>query len=77
MTCSSCLISKDKPSVLAPKNSDYAEKEYWEDRYTKEDSFEWFQSFNQLEPIFNEFLLNHQSIMQLGWGNSTLSLIQI
>lgn len=54
--------------------------EYWDDRYAEEGSdkqvYEWFRSFNDIEPFFNRHLFQIRGpetaprILHLGSGNS-------
>ena len=50
---------------LPPNNSYYGSLSYWEDRYSQEESFDWFKSYSQLHVILST--LNKQDfILQLG-----------
>ena len=48
-------------------------REYWEKRYDNEPAgheFDWFKSYDDLEPSLNEILRFDDSILMLGCGNS-------
>ena len=55
---------------LPRNNKEYGTREYWEDRFTTEESFDWLLSFEQLEPQLRRsirpFLL--RSLKQLDDG---------
>ena len=54
------------------KQSDrYARKEYWEERFTTEDEFDWLGTLKDFESQLD--LTPHSSILLLGCGSSTLS----
>ena len=54
----------------------YGTKDYWEDRYKKDDEdFDWYQRYSSLKP-FVESLLNdfeNPRVLVLGCGTSRLS----
>ena len=59
------------------ENSDYSKQEYWEERYTQEKSYEWFNS--RYEEILKGFESKMKDsdpsklkILHLGCGNSSL-----
>ena len=54
---------------VAPTNLDYKYREYWEERFLEEDSYEWLLSFQQLIP----HLRKEDKILIIGCGNSSLS----
>jgi len=53
-------------------------REYWEKRYDNEPSgheFDWFKSYDDLEPWLNEILRLDDTILMLGCGNSVQSYL--
>nr|CAG8440446.1 11406_t:CDS:2 [Entrophospora candida] len=55
-------------------NNSYKTQEYWNERYSKEETFDWFKTYKDLSPLFKKHLLDENvSILMLGCGNSTLS----
>ncbi|CAJ0751305.1 5628_t:CDS:2 [Entrophospora sp. SA101] len=51
----------------------YKTQEYWNERYSKEETFDWFKTYKDLSPLFKKHLLDENvSILMLGCGNSRL-----
>ena len=51
----------------------YKKLEYWNDRYQKEDNFEWFKSYQDFQHILLQYLNKSDRILMLGCGNSPFS----
>ncbi|KAF9158423.1 hypothetical protein DFQ26_007655 [Actinomortierella ambigua] len=52
----------------------YKRQEYWDERYTQEESFDWFKTYADLQPLLSQHIPDKNSrILMLGCGNSTLS----
>ncbi|KAI9306242.1 S-adenosyl-L-methionine-dependent methyltransferase [Cunninghamella echinulata] len=70
------MVSSTSLKVVPDDPTAYKTKEYWEERYKKEDAnitFDWFKTYDELKPLFNEHIKNKDaSILMLGCGNSTL-----
>ncbi|TDL24082.1 S-adenosyl-L-methionine-dependent methyltransferase [Rickenella mellea] len=64
-------------SSLPKKNEDYVTKEYWDERYAKENddgAFDWFKSYADIADLIREYVPDKASrILMLGCGNSKLS----
>lgn len=62
------------PPALPCNNRAYGSQEYWENRFTSEESFEWLLSYEQLapqlEPIFSQ---RGVRILVVGCGNAPFS----
>ncbi|KXJ26006.1 EEF1A lysine methyltransferase 4 [Exaiptasia diaphana] len=58
---------------LPDKNETYKLKEYWDERYSKEDSFEWCKSYGDFKQLLSENINKGDRILMLGCGNSSLS----
>lgn len=58
---------------LPDKNATYKLKEYWDERYSKEDSFEWCKSYGDFKQLLTENINKSDKILMLGCGNSSLS----
>jgi len=60
---------------LPEKNVQYSTQEYWDHRYTKEESFyDWYKTYSEIRPYLEPLLPNRSArILILGCGNSTLS----
>ncbi|KAJ1948316.1 hypothetical protein FBU59_001651 [Linderina macrospora] len=55
---------------MAP--SKYDSKQYWDDRFLNEDSFEWLASYSKLQPILDTAISKTARVLNLGCGNSYL-----
>ncbi|KAH7105999.1 S-adenosyl-L-methionine-dependent methyltransferase [Auriculariales sp. MPI-PUGE-AT-0066] len=63
-------------SDLTPdQNKRYQEKDYWDERYAKDDGWhEWFKGYQELQPLLDEIVPDRSArILMLGCGNSALS----
>ncbi|KAJ2745920.1 hypothetical protein GGI20_001799 [Coemansia sp. BCRC 34301] len=63
-------------SVLPDDNTGYGTREYWQQRYTREEAttFDWFKSYKDLKPLFGKHIGSKDvRILMLGCGNSLLS----
>jgi len=58
---------------LPDKNSSYKLKEYWDERYSKEESFEWCKSYENIKELIHKHVKTNDKILILGCGNSSLS----
>jgi len=58
---------------LPDKNADYARLDYWNDRYTHEEIFEWCKSYSSFKHLIDEHVKRSDKILMLGCGNSELS----
>ena len=58
---------------LPEKNVAYKLQDYWDERYTKEDNFEWCKSYDDFKELSHKHLRNSDRILMLGCGNSALS----
>lgn len=60
--------------MVADRNELYGTVEYWNERYSTEESFDWFKDYSQIRELLVELIPNKDSrILMLGCGNSTLS----
>lgn len=58
---------------LPNKNAAYKLQDYWDERYTKEENFEWCKSYDDFKGLMHEHVRNSDRILMLGCGNSALS----
>jgi len=58
---------------LPDKNTDYARLDYWNDRYTNEETFDWCKSYSSFKPLIEKNVKRSDNILMLGCGNSELS----
>ena len=59
-----------------PKRTDrekFKEKQYWEERYETEESFDWFCQLSSFEHLLFQHIKPSDRILNLGCGNSGLS----
>jgi len=68
-------LMSDKPDLYPKNNTEYATKEYWDWRYSKDKGeYDWFQgSYDQCKAAIFPLLAAHQRLLQVGCGNSRLS----
>jgi EEF1A lysine methyltransferase 4 len=59
--------------VAAPHNSLYKKKEYWDERFTKEDTYDWLLKFADVKTLLLPHLKESDRILIVGCGNSTFS----
>ncbi|XP_052782902.1 EEF1A lysine methyltransferase 4-like [Mya arenaria] len=58
---------------LPGRNSDYREKSYWDERYTTEESYDWFTGYSSFQHLLRRDILPQQHILTIGCGNSSMS----
>ncbi|EDO44209.1 predicted protein [Nematostella vectensis] len=58
---------------LPKNNSSYKDKEYWNNRFAKEDTFEWCKSYKEFRHLLRGHVRTCDRILILGCGNSGLS----
>ncbi|KAI9478403.1 MAG: S-adenosyl-L-methionine-dependent methyltransferase [Benjaminiella poitrasii] len=70
------MVASTSLEVVPDDPTAYKTKQYWEERYQKEDlttTFDWFKTYTELKPLISEAIPNKESkILMLGCGNSTL-----
>jgi len=54
-------------------NKDYLRTDYWDERYRREENYDWLLTYQALSPVLTPLLLPTQRILVLGAGNSSLS----
>ncbi|KAI3769810.1 hypothetical protein L6452_00923 [Arctium lappa] len=55
------------PSVLA-----YLDPNYWNDRFTSEDHYEWLKDYSHFRHLIHQHITPISSVLELGCGNSQL-----
>ncbi|XP_060690089.1 EEF1A lysine methyltransferase 4 [Hemiscyllium ocellatum] len=58
---------------LPISNSRYKDRNYWDERYHHEETYEWFGAFSRFEHLLKEEIQTDETILVLGCGNSSLS----
>ncbi|XP_078420183.1 EEF1A lysine methyltransferase 4 isoform X2 [Cetorhinus maximus] len=54
-------------------NLRYKDRDYWDERYRHEETFEWFGALPRFEHLLKEEIRGHEAILILGCGNSSMS----
>jgi hypothetical protein len=64
-----------KSTIESPphSNTDYDKKDYWDDRFTKEDVRNWLVTYDDVRDQMAPFLQTESKILIVGCGNSTFS----
>ena len=58
---------------LPKENTSYKLKEYWDTRFSKEETFEWCKSYGDFKDLLCRHVGRSDRILMLGCGNSILS----
>ena len=58
---------------LPKENTSYKLKEYWDTRFSKEETFEWCKSYGNFKDLLCKHVRKSDRILMLGCGNSMLS----
>ena len=58
---------------LPKENTSYKLKEYWDTRFSKEETFEWCKSYGDFKDLLCKHVRKSDRILMLGCGNSMLS----
>jgi len=58
---------------LPEHNTDYFKKDYWDDRFAKEEEFNWLVSYDDVKDQIAPFMSPDSKILLVGCGNSTFS----
>ncbi len=58
---------------LPDRNEAYKLKEYWDERFTVEDNFEWCKSYSDFKHLMIQHVKKNDRILMLGCGTSRLS----
>ena len=58
---------------LPDKNESYKLQKYWDERFSKEDNFEWCKSYVDFKELIQKHVRWSDRILMLGCGNSRLS----
>jgi ubiquinone/menaquinone biosynthesis C-methylase UbiE len=63
------------PSGDAPRPPDYANPEYWDQRYgAKPEPFEWYQTWPEIYAVVKDYISGAESALNVGCGNSPMSV---
>jgi hypothetical protein len=71
--------TRDRPNIsnkleLPKSNTEYSKKEYWDERFTTEEEYEWLVSYRDVANQLRPYLSSPQTrILVVGCGNSSFS----
>ena len=51
---------------LPDRNTDYRDKSYWDDRYSKEKAFDWFSDYEEFKHLLKDDIKPADKILILG-----------
>jgi len=60
-------------SVIPEHNFSYSSKEYWDERFSEEDEYEWLMSFDDVKDQIMPYFNKQNRILIIGCGNSSFS----
>lgn len=61
-----------KADVLPSSASAYLDPQYWDERFSQEDHYEWFKDYTHFRYLLLQHMDSHSSVLELGCGNSQL-----
>lgn len=75
MVDSTVLTSKDSTETFSKRaeREKFKEKQYWDERYETEETFDWFCQLSSFEHLLFQHIEPSDRILNLGCGNSSLS----
>lgn len=59
--------------TLPKSNTDYGQRQYWDERFSNEDQYEWLVSYSDVAQQLAPFLSADKRILVVGCGNSSFS----
>lgn len=67
------IIDEENSSFMAQRNEEYGKKEYWNERFSEEDSYEWCKDYQFFKQNILKYVAKTDKILILGCGNSKFS----
>ncbi|KAK1291981.1 hypothetical protein QJS10_CPB17g02582 [Acorus calamus] len=58
--------------VAPPTAKDYLNPDYWNQRFSEEEHYEWFKGYSHFRDLLLKHLLPNHSVLEIGCGNSQL-----
>ncbi|XP_013879730.1 endothelin-converting enzyme 2 [Austrofundulus limnaeus] len=58
---------------LPDKNSSYKDVTYWDERYSREQQYDWLGDFSKFQHLLEKVIKKEDSVLILGCGNSSMS----
>ena len=59
-------FSENKNDTLPDKNENYKDVQYWDQRYTTEESYEWCKDFNAIKSHIEKHIKSTDKILVIG-----------
>lgn len=59
---------------LPRNNTEYSIREYWEERFEKEEEYDWLFTFSEVQSVIHRFIEKSSKILIVGCGNSSFSV---
>ncbi|KAK4284620.1 hypothetical protein QN277_001425 [Acacia crassicarpa] len=50
----------------------YLDPHYWDERFSKEEQYEWFKDYSHFRHLIQAHVTSHSSVLELGCGNSQM-----
>ncbi|PUZ45230.1 hypothetical protein GQ55_8G205200 [Panicum hallii var. hallii] len=66
------MAAADADDVAPPTASGYLDPSYWDERFGKEEHYEWFKDFSHFRHLLAPLLSPSLSVLEVGCGNSRL-----
>ncbi|XP_054787658.1 uncharacterized protein LOC129293622 [Prosopis cineraria] len=69
------MEASEKTSVAQPEPSTalaYLDPHYWDERFSKEEQYEWFKDYSHFRHHIQAHVTSHSSVLELGCGNSQM-----
>ncbi|BDA44495.1 EEF1A lysine methyltransferase 4 [Coccomyxa sp. Obi] len=63
----------EQPSFLPDHNARYLDAKYWDERFQKEEEYDWFKGYKEFAHLVTPHLQPSSKILILGCGNSSLT----
>ncbi|XP_063935953.1 uncharacterized protein LOC108225365 isoform X2 [Daucus carota subsp. sativus] len=66
-------ISSSKKASVGPSSTlEYLNPQYWDERFSTEEHYEWFKDYSHFQHLIKEHFKPNSSVLELGCGNSQL-----
>lgn len=65
--------NNENDDIIASNNILYKTKEYWDERFQKEISYDWLLTYQQIKTSISKYIHPEQRILIIGCGNSNFS----
>ncbi|CAH1451073.1 unnamed protein product [Lactuca virosa] len=67
------LSEAKRTTVGPPSVLEYLDPNYWNERFTSEDHYEWLKDYSHFRHLIQQHIKPSSSVLELGCGNSQLS----